>query len=299
MTPESKTPSTGRAAVAVAISACCFGAIPVLVSLAIATGAALSTLLTYRYLVAAAVFVVLLAVAREPMAQPRRAGSLILFGGVGQFLVAFLGLSALRYIPVANATFLFYTFPAWVAIIAALRKTEPLTRVRVAALGLSLAGITVMIGGSTTAAGNPRGVALALSAAVVYSLYIPAMERLQQGLGSRTAALLVCLGAGASFLLLSTIDGSMTTSLHRTAWLAILVLAVVSTVAAFQLFLSGLKVLGPVRTAIVSTVEPFSAALLGAWLLSQALTAATIAGGLLIIGAVILLQRASRTVAVA
>ena len=279
---------------AVVLSACCFGAIPVLVSLAIATGASLGTILTYRYLIAAIVFVVILAAAPEPMATQKRAAWVVLVGGVGQFLVAFLGLSALRYIPVANATFLFFTFPAWVAVIGAVRKTEPLTRLRVAALVLSLLGITVMIGGSTTAAGDPRGVMLALAAAVVYSMYIPAMERLQQGLGGRTTALLVCLGAGAGFLLLSSIDGSLTTSLHPRAWMIAVVLAVVSTVAAFQLFLGALRVLGPVRTAIISTVEPFAASLLGAWLLQQSLGPATIAGGLLIIGAVVLLQRGTR-----
>ena len=280
---------------AVAASACCFGAIPVLVTLAIGTGASLGAILSYRYIIAALVFVAMLMASREPMASPRRAGWVILVGGGGQFLVAFLGLTALRYIPVANATFLFYTYPAWVALIGALRRTEPLTRIRVAALVLSLLGITVMIGGSTTAAGNPRGVALALGAAVVYSMYIPAMERLQQGIGSRTAALLVCIGAGIAFLILSTFDGTLTANLHRTAWMIVVVLAVLSTVAAFQLFLSGLRVLGPVRTAIISTVEPFAASLLGAWLLHQPLSAATIAGGLLIIGAVVLLQRGTGT----
>jgi drug/metabolite transporter (DMT)-like permease len=49
-------------------------------------------------------------------------------------------------------------------------------------------------------------------------------------------------------------------------------------------------VLGPVRTAIVSTVEPFFTALMGAWLLDQPLTFTTLVGGALIAAAVILLQ---------
>jgi drug/metabolite transporter (DMT)-like permease len=84
--------------------------------------------------------------------------------------------------------------------------------------------------------------------------------------------------------------GDITVDLHRTAWLAILLLAVVSTVGAFLGFLRGLRVLGPVRTAIVSTVEPFFTALMGAWLLDQPLTATTLLGGAFIAAAVILLQ---------
>ena len=52
----------------------------------------------------------------------------------------------------------------------------------------------------------------------------------------------------------------------------------------------GLVRLGPVRTAIVSTVEPFLTALLGVVVLSQPLTGPTLLGGALIVAAVVLLQ---------
>ncbi len=52
----------------------------------------------------------------------------------------------------------------------------------------------------------------------------------------------------------------------------------------------GLLRLGPVRTAIVSTVEPFLTAILGAMVLSQPLTMRTIGGGVAIVAAVIVLQ---------
>jgi drug/metabolite transporter (DMT)-like permease len=60
---------------------------------------------------------------------------------------------------------------------------------------------------------------------------------------------------------------------------------------AFVLFLRGLAAIGPVRTAIVSTVEPFCAALLGAVVLGQPLSPGTLAGGGLIATAVVLLAR--------
>jgi drug/metabolite transporter (DMT)-like permease len=50
-------------------------------------------------------------------------------------------------------------------------------------------------------------------------------------------------------------------------------------------------VLGTVRTAIISTVEPFYTAVLGAIVLGQAAGPGTIAGGALIAAAVLLLQR--------
>jgi drug/metabolite transporter (DMT)-like permease len=78
-------------------------------------------------------------------------------------------------------------------------------------------------------------------------------------------------------------------------WGAIATLAVVSTVLAFIAFLRGLAVIGPVRTAIVSTVEPFWTALLGSLVLAQRLGPRTLAGGVCIAAAVILLQVGSHT----
>ena len=57
-------------------------------------------------------------------------------------------------------------------------------------------------------------------------------------------------------------------------------------------FMMGLMRLGPVRTAIVSTVEPFLTALLGAVVLSQGLPGKTMLGGLLIASAVVVLHAA-------
>ena len=71
---------------------------------------------------------------------------------------------------------------------------------------------------------------------------------------------------------------------------AVIGLAVFSTLIAFLLFFRGLQRLGPVRTAIVSTVEPFFTSVLGAILLAQPFSRRSIAGGLLIAVAVVLLQ---------
>ena len=63
------------------------------------------------------------------------------------------------------------------------------------------------------------------------------------------------------------------------------------TIVAFVAFLKGLAVLGPVRTAIISTIEPFWSALLGAVALGQNIGPGTAIGGVLIAAAVVVLQR--------
>ena len=76
-------------------------------------------------------------------------------------------------------------------------------------------------------------------------------------------------------------------------WSNIVVLTLVSTVLAFSTLIKGLSVLGPVRTAIIATVEPFFTAVLGVAVLGNQLTLPTLMGGILIAGAVLLIQWSS------
>jgi drug/metabolite transporter (DMT)-like permease len=220
----------------------------------------------------------------------RPAWRVLVYGGVGQVLISVVSLSALRYIPAATLSFLFYTYPAWVAIITRFRHSEPLTPMRLFALALSLAGIFAMVGAPGAASLHPLGVVLALSAAILYAIYIPMIGALERGLPPVATATYMSTGAAVVLLVAGGAMGDITIDLHRTAWTAIVLLAVLSTVGAFLGFLRGLRVLGPVRTAIVSTVEPFFTALMGASLLDQPLTPATLMGGALIAAAVVLLQ---------
>jgi len=288
-TQSRATSAAGRATLLIALSACGFGAIAILVTIAMETGAPLMTVLSGRYVIAAVVLGAIAGAAGD-LRFDRPAIRVMGFAGVGQVLVAVVSLSALRYIPAGTLAFLFYTYPAWVAIIAKFRHSEPLTPTRLFALALSLAGIFVMVGSPGGAELHPAGVALALAAALLYAVYVPMIAALQRNLSPVATATYMSVGAAIVLVVVGAVQGELTLQLHRTAWLAILGLSLVSTVAAFLGFLRGLRVLGPVRTAIISTVEPFFTALLGGWLLAQPPTRATLIGGAFIAAAVILLQ---------
>ena len=289
MSGESR-PSVGRATALVAFAACCFGSIGVLTVLATREGTSLDVVLGGRYLLAALVLLVVAGGPRGAALAPSHALRTLLLGGGGQAAVAGLSLTSLRYIPAATLGFLFYTYPAWVALFAVARGSETVDARRVAALALSLGGIVVMVGSPWSAPMPLPGVLLALASAVIYALYIPLLGRLQQGTTGTVVSIYISLGAGILFAARAAWLGDLTPRLPVVSWIVIAVLAVLCTAVAFITFLRGLGVLGPVRAAIVSTVEPFWTALLGALLLSQPITPATIAGGALIAAAVLLLQ---------
>ena len=285
-----------RATLRILFSACCFGSIAILTTLAIGRGARLIDVLFWRYAIAALLLVLVSGGVSAIRTPGRRALRLLVVAGGGQAAVAFVTLSALRYIPAATLTFLFYTYPAWIAVIAALRGQEPLTAPRAGALMLSLAGIGLMVGLPGSGGLHPVGVALALSAALLYALYIPTINRLGTGLEPSVTSTYAAGGAAIVLLAASVLQGGLRIDIAPLAWASIAVLAVLCTVIAFIVFLRGLAVIGPVRTGIISTVEPFWTALLGSVVLGQRLGPRTFAGGVLIAGAVVVLQLRGRGV---
>jgi drug/metabolite transporter (DMT)-like permease len=283
-----------RATLLVLFSACCFGSIPVLITLATSSGARLVDVLAWRYLIAAALLVVVSGGIAPTLAPGKRALRVVVLAGGGQAAIAFVSLSALRYIPAATLTFLFYTYPAWVAVIAAVRGAERISGQRAVALVLSLAGIALMVGMPGTGGLHPLGALLALSSALLYAAYIPIIDWLGRGVAPALTSLYASAGAAVILIIVAMAQGGLALRFAPMGWTMVLILAVVSTVLAFLAFLRGLAEIGPVRTAIVSTIEPFWTALLGSIVLGQHIGPRTLAGGLLIAAAVVLLQLGHR-----
>jgi len=270
----------------VTFGACSFGAISILVEVATRAGEPLLGVLTWRYVLAAGVL--LLFLLRSGKRPDGRGFRIMMTAGLMQALIAVVSLSALRYISAATLAFLFYTYPAMVAVLARVRHSEPLTPPRLVALALSLGGIFVMIG-APGGSMHPLGLVLALASAVMYAVYIPLLSTIQRELSPLATALYMATGAAIFLGVAGLYEGELVVR-SGVAWSSILTLAVVCTAVAFLAFLNGLRVLGPVRTAIISTVEPFFTAVLGAWFLNQPMTISVVAGGALIAAAVVLLQ---------
>lgn len=267
-----------------------FAAVAILTSLATGAGLSLETVLAWRYTLSAVVLAVWVGVHRYKRIPPREMLVLVSLGGFGQALLVGLALSALRYIPAATLAFLFYTYPAWVALVQGVRGAERLDGRRALALALSFAGIGVMVGMPGASGVDWRGVGLALAAALVYGAYIPMMRHLAKDHPVAPVSAYTKIGSALAFLVVASATQSFTYRMAPETWGVIVALTLFSTVLPSVFFLMGLVRLGPVRTAIVSTVEPFLTAVLGLLVLSQPLTMPTLLGGVLIVAAVLLLQ---------
>lgn len=290
-----KTGGVARATFYILVSSVSFGAISVLTLLTSKAGVTLVDAMAWRYLLGIIVVAVFGSL-REIRATSRSSIlKLVVLGGGGQALLTFTSLSALEFISVATLAFLFYTYPAWVALLSAITGAEKLTRWRVAALVLALAGVTVMVGTPGAGTLKGKGVALALGASFLYAAYLPVLRKIQHDVPPKTATFFLVIGAAIFFVIAAFLKGGLTFPARADARWEIAILAVVSTGIAFTALIAGLSILGPVRTAIIATVEPFFTALLGALVLKDQLHLSTLAGGILIILAVVLIEWSSST----
>jgi drug/metabolite transporter, DME family len=282
--------AVARASGLIVLSSLGFGSLSTLAVLIIRSGLPLLPAMVWRYLLAAIILLFVLRRKGLESVTRNHAVRLMLVGGAFQSVITYLSLRALDYLPVGPLAFLFYTYPAWVVVMAAILGREKLTPDRVIALSLAMTGIVIMVGAPSSASLNTFGVLLALGTALLYALYLPVLHRVQEGMPAAVSSFYLISGVFIAFLAMSL--GTRTMQLPSTIemWQYVLMLSLFSTVMAFATLVAGLRVLGPVRTSIIATIEPFFTLLLGALFLGERITAGTFAGGALIAAAVILLQ---------
>jgi drug/metabolite transporter (DMT)-like permease len=218
----------------------------------------------------------------------------MLVGGCGQAIITYLSLLALDYLPVAPLGFLFYTYPAWVTVIAAVTGKEDITLPKLAALTIAMAGITVMVGTPFSASLDPRGVTLALGTALLYALYLPALLNVQRGTPPLVSSFYLISGVFISFLIAGSVTQTLKMPQTPSLWALLILVSLVGTVIAFVSLIAGLRILGSVRTSIIATIEPFFTAVLGVVLLNEVFSLTMLAGGALIASAVLLIQWTGR-----
>lgn len=291
--------STARATLLILLSAVSFGSISILTVFAVRENMAILSIVFWRFLFGA---IALFVIAHEPVRAHWRGGiGLFAIGGLIQAVCTYISLSALRFVPASVVAFLFFTYPAWLALTGAARGTDPLTPRRGGILLLAMTGVALMIGipgvGANTHL-NPIGIVLGLTAALLYSTYLPIVNHLQRAIPPIAASFYIILGALLTFFIAGVVSSrpwnpaasalsALAVPPTNAAWIYVVLLAIVSTVIAFLALLGGLRILGAARTSIIATAEPFFTTLLAIVLLGEKMRWTTLLGGACIAAAVI------------
>ena len=272
----------------VALSALSFGAMAIFARFAFAGGVDVTALLFLRFLIAGSLMAVAMAVLRRPWPVGRNALTLVLMGGVGYVAQALCFFWALKHASAGLVALLLYLYPFLVTLLGVRFAGERLTSLRVTAVLAALLGTALTIGAGL--AGSPLGIGLGVAAALIYSVYIFVGGRVLRQEEPFAAATVVMLSAAVVFGGL-VMGGAPRFPVSPAGWMAVLAIALVSTVVAMVSFFAGIRRLGAADAATLSTLEPVVTFVLAAVFLDEPVTPLQMAGGAIVLGAVIALAR--------
>jgi drug/metabolite transporter (DMT)-like permease len=265
-----------------------FGSLAILSQYAFRAGLDVTTTLTIRFLFASLFAWPVLLVRRQWKVSRRHAVALFLIGCcyIVNSATYFL---AIQYAPVSAVTVIFYCYPVVVMILSIAFLGERLTWLRALAMGLALAGGLVMLG-LRFSGFSGRGLLLAAVSAIFYALYIVLNSLLTRPIPVGITSTWVMSGMAVAFLLFGLLSGRLDFGFRPSGWPIMLLMVVFSTVLPVQFFLAGVFRIGPMLAAVIGTFEPIVTMVLSALVLGEQIGIYRIAGGALVLGAVLLLR---------
>lgn len=282
-------------ALAVAAAALIWGSVGLLAKVLYAEGVSFEALSASRALfawMAVAGFLVWRRGAAGLGVEKRELPFLIPMGvfGIGAFYLFFY--YTLRESEIGTAAILLYSFPAFVVVLARIFLGELLTPSRLLAVLLTTGGIVLVAGAyePSSLAVSPTVLVTGLLAGLTFGLY-PIFGRPLTGRLDSSIVLFYALAFAAAFLAIVSLPTLSTLAGLPPAYYGLLLaLALVHTALAYALYTLGIRRLEAGQVAMLATVEPVVASVLGVALLAEGLTAAKVTGGLLVLSGAVLAQ---------
>lgn len=203
--------------------------------------------------------------------------------------------AAFNRISIALALLVFYLYPAFVAVVSVVWFGERLDRLRWSALGVSITGLVLVLAGAGGIGElDGLGIGLAFLGALGQVFYVLAARYGFAHVPGPQAAALTMSGAAAIYVVIAGATGALAALAAPLAsvealW-PVLVAGSIGAGIPTVAYITGIRLLGPSRAAILATLEPVIGVALAAWLLSEQPTVVQLVGGALILLAAVLLQ---------
>jgi drug/metabolite transporter (DMT)-like permease len=278
-------------------AACGYALLPIFAKFAYRAGMQPFPLLVWRFIIAAGIIWLLWPLwrGRADLRVLTRKDIFLLLGLGALFaFVALMAFIGLQKVPAAVFSPLFYTYPALTALLAMfLGERLPATAWIAVALAVLGSALTALTAGQGLDIANPFDLIYPLLTALSYAIYLNIVGKrtahipgLVSGVMSITGSLLVLL-VGSVFIQAPLPDSPG-------AWLPTAGIAVLSTNFSVVAMFAGIALIGAPRAAILSTFEPLLVVLMATLLLGETLGLPQIAGGLLIVISVVILNWPTR-----
>ena len=253
--------------------------------LAYDTGTTPVSLTLFRFLMSAAVMVVLVLILRKSW-KLEVSTRLFVICVIGMFATSIGHLGAVNYIPVSLAAIIFYTFPLLVVGYKRFAHREPVTRNEMLAFVLAFIGIGIALGPDFHEY-DPAGVALAFSGAIGATVFILSYEKFPPQTDSYVGATWIMLTSILFTLLLVPFGFDLVPPRESVGWVYLGLIAVAS-VTSFVMSLQAISRIGGAIFALLLNFEPVVILLLAWIVIGEALSPERISGMALIVFALFL-----------
>ena len=253
-------------------------------------------IVTIRLTLAALVFCIILLI-KDPSGYRISPRDIPLFFGLGVGSVLFFAVcyfTAITMMPLSAAAILLYTSPIWIMLMSVLFFHEKLTRRKLLALLLAFAGC-VMVSGISGEGMTWTGFFIGLGSGIGYGLYsILGTVALRRYTPYTVTAYTFLFAACGSIAICHPADmiSKFAAAGNLTNLIVLCILtALLTAVIPFLAYTLGLHTVEASRAGILATIEPMVATVIGIVVFSEPLTVLSGLGIILILSAVILLNR--------
>jgi drug/metabolite transporter (DMT)-like permease len=271
----------------IVVSAALFGTLAIIGRFAYADGLDVTTMLFLRFTIAAILMFAWLAIRKEKLPRGRTLLQLAGMGGLGYVGQSFCFMSAINYASTGLVALLLYLYPVFVTILTVIFQKVKLTSRTVFALVLATIGAALT---ANPQGGQLPGILLAISAAAIYAVYILVGTGVMQKVSAIQSSAVIFASAAVVFGIMTAIRGPHWPTTQN-GWLAISGIAVIATLLPVATFLGGLKIIGATDASLLSTLEPVVTVVLAAMFLGEKVQPLMVAGGVLILTAVLLIVK--------
>lgn len=278
----------------VATASVCFGFIGLFGKIAFRNGLSVGELLSFRFLFASVLLGLgLLLTKPARLKLPFRQILLSLALGIfGYAVFATLYFLAIRGLSVALAALLLYTFPFWTLLFNSVLGERPAKSAWLALLA-AFFGLILLLWGEVRVE-SLGAVTCGIGSAVAYSIYIIVSGRLQKGVSPLGSGFWIITGAALALFAFHAPDVSHVIAWPAVAWRTLVAIAVIGTIVPLVLIQAGLQRLSSSETALLSMIEPVTAAAAAALFLHESLSGRQFAGAVLVLGSLAVLALGKR-----
>jgi drug/metabolite transporter (DMT)-like permease len=224
-----------------------------------------------RVVLAAVLLAAIVAIGRMPLPSGRTIAVLLALGVLGNGVYQYFFIEGIALTRASDAALVVAASPAFIAIIGQIHGVERATRRGVIGIVLSIAGIALVVFGTSRAGEGHAsliGDLLVLCGSLSWAIYTVMLKPHTEQVGGFQLSTFTMIGGAVPLLVVASpaIARTNWSAVPLLGWAAVVYSGVGALVVAYYFWYHGVRTIGPTRTAMYSNLQPVIAVLV-AWMM--------------------------------